>query len=472
MDCEKFEPLLLDELYEELDEVTSAAVKRHVSGCARCAAILNGMRSTRRVAALPMLELPAGLEDRILSSVKEAQKVVPIQSRASRALSWAGSWAMRPQTAMAAVFLLMIGTSAFVIRSRPSSSPGSGASGERAVAVSVTEKGEPAGQVAASDDHDSLDNKAAALAHGANMPATLPPAAAPSASAATTLALNGDPSSSSTSTSTSTMGGGGAGPIDGLTGGKGRAGKGDEAKAFGSAIGDDLSGSADTPKDKEAQGRGNAEKKVAARGPAPMPTTTPRSDIGNAAAPAGAPFEYAPASQAAAPPPRAPSQEPQDGFSAGMAAYRSRNFGEAQRQFDTAARSGDQNAALWAAKSVKDGPAGCGAAIARFDAVSAKSAGTWLGNEAMLEAARCQIATGALEPARDKLTKLSTVSSHSAAAQQALNELNQVASRREAERAKKAGAGGGAGAARPAAAAPVRAPAKPADADTNKASGF
>jgi hypothetical protein len=75
MDCEKFEPLLLDELYEELDEVTSAAVKRHVSGCARCASILNGMRSTRRAVALPMLELPDGLEDRILASVKEAESL-------------------------------------------------------------------------------------------------------------------------------------------------------------------------------------------------------------------------------------------------------------------------------------------------------------------------------------------------------------------------------------------------------------
>ena len=35
MDCEKFESTLLDELYDELDEVTSAAAKRHVSGCSR-----------------------------------------------------------------------------------------------------------------------------------------------------------------------------------------------------------------------------------------------------------------------------------------------------------------------------------------------------------------------------------------------------------------------------------------------------
>jgi hypothetical protein len=29
MDCEKFESAMMDELYGELDEVTSAAVKRH-----------------------------------------------------------------------------------------------------------------------------------------------------------------------------------------------------------------------------------------------------------------------------------------------------------------------------------------------------------------------------------------------------------------------------------------------------------
>lgn len=450
MDCEKFDPLLLDELYEELDEVTSAAVKRHVSGCARCASTLNGMRSTRRAAALPMLEMPAGFEDRILSSVKEAQKVVPIQSRASRALSWAGSWAMRPQTAMAAVFLLMIGTSAFVIRSRHG---GPGGSGEQAAAVSVTEMGEPAGQAPPPDEHDSLDNKAAAAAHGANIPTptTLPPAAS------TALALNADPLS--------------AGPMDGITAGKGR-GKSDDSKAFASALEDDRSGKdKDGELRKEESQRGNVEKKAVAQRAAPRPADL--GGIGNAAAPAGAPYQdYAPGSQAVAAPPATKAREPQDGFSAGMAAYRSRNFGEATRQFDTAALSGDQNAALWAAKSVKDGNGGCGVAIGRFETIASKSAGTWLGNEATLESARCQITTGQLEPARDKLTKLVNVPSHAPAAQQALNELNQVASRRESERAKT-GAGGGAGASRPAAAAPLRAPApapKPASADT--ANGF
>jgi hypothetical protein len=271
-----------------------------------------------------------------------------------------------------------------------------------------------------------------------------------------------------------------AGTLDGLTGGKGRVGanaKEDNSGALGSA----LVGSDDKNKD-EAQatrGTGGAEKKRAA---------SPPSDIANAAAPAGAPMaaadrDYAPRSQTVAPPATKSAQEQQDGFSAGMAAYRSRNFAEATRQFDSAARTGDQNAALWAAKSVKDGNGGCGAAIPRFDAVAQKAggSGSWVGSEAQLEAARCQIALGQLDAARDRLAKLTSVPSHAAPAQQALNELNQVASKREAERSKvSAGAGGGGGVARPAAPSPARAPArpaataaKPASADeTNKASGF
>jgi hypothetical protein len=343
----------------------------------------------------------------------------------------------------------MIGTSAFVIRSRHSS--------ERAAAVSVTEQGIPAGQLPASDDHDSLDNKAAAAAHGPNapQPVTAPPVAA--ASAAGALALNGDQKQTA------------AGALDGLTGGKGRPSK-EEEGSIGSAL---ASGKADKSKDSKDESLAAAEKKVAGR----SATTTPASDIANAAAPAGAPADdYAARGQVMAAPATRSGQDsqPQDGFSAGMAAYRSRSYAEATRQFDTAARSGDQNAALWAAKSVKDGNGGCGAALPRFEAVAQKSSGAWIGNEAQLEAARCLITQGQLDAARDKLTRLSSTTSHAQAAQQALAELNQVASRREAERSRRAaGAGAGGGLARPAP-APVRAPSKPSTAtDTiDKANGF
>ena len=69
MDCEKFESAMMDELYGELDELTSAAAKRHVAGCVRCAALLAGLRATRRVAVMPLVDPPADLEDRILSAV-------------------------------------------------------------------------------------------------------------------------------------------------------------------------------------------------------------------------------------------------------------------------------------------------------------------------------------------------------------------------------------------------------------------
>jgi hypothetical protein len=249
-----------------------------------------------------------------------------------------------------------------------------------------------------------------------------------------------------------------AGLMDGVTAGKGRGSKADEA--FGSALaagaGDRKDKDGESSKEEAQVAQGAAEKKSANHAP-PAPR-----DIANAAPPAGAPnMDYAPRAQSVVPPATKSQAAPdqQDGFSAGMAAYRSRNFAEATRQFDGAARSGDQNAALWAAKAVKDGNGGCGLAVPRFDAVAQRSSGTWIGNEAQLEAARCQIALGQLDAARERLAKLSNVPSHSGPAQQALNELNQVASRREAERAKSAGGGGVAGRAAP---APARAPAAPA----------
>jgi hypothetical protein len=136
MDCETFEAATMDELYGELDELTSAAVKRHASGCSRCAALLDGLRATRRVATLPELDVPEGLTDRILAAV-DGSTVVPLRRRAARALSVAGTWAMRPQSAMAAVFMVMLGTSLLLLRGRSSRAPAESV-------VTVTEHGTPA----------------------------------------------------------------------------------------------------------------------------------------------------------------------------------------------------------------------------------------------------------------------------------------------------------------------------------------
>jgi hypothetical protein len=180
MDCERFEANLIDELYEELDELTSAAAKRHVAGCARCASLLGGLRATRRVAVLPMVEPSGDLEERILAAARDAQKVVPVGRRLSRAVSLAGSWAMRPQTAMAAVFILIVGWSVLLVRRNKMTDSGS---------VTVTAHGQPAVESAPSPSSSadlptaSLDSKVAAAAHGApNNYAPAPTASTASAS--------------------------------------------------------------------------------------------------------------------------------------------------------------------------------------------------------------------------------------------------------------------------------------------------
>src|SRR5438128_10595127 len=96
------------------------------------------MKATRKLVSMPLVDAPEGLEERILAAATEAQKVVPIRSRMSGAVSWAGAWAMRPQTAMAAVFLLMIGSTTMLLRTR---SDGRSASRTN---VTVTQHGEPA----------------------------------------------------------------------------------------------------------------------------------------------------------------------------------------------------------------------------------------------------------------------------------------------------------------------------------------
>ncbi|HVK70492.1 MAG TPA: tetratricopeptide repeat protein [Polyangium sp.] len=136
MDCQKFDQVVMDALYEELDELTYAALRRHVESCARCGEAWNGLRATREVAMLPLEEPSPGLEDRILAAVTDAQRTTPWHRKALRALAWAGSHAMRPQLAMAALFFLVIGSSLLLLRAKP------GTVG--ITPVRVTERGVPA----------------------------------------------------------------------------------------------------------------------------------------------------------------------------------------------------------------------------------------------------------------------------------------------------------------------------------------
>lgn len=134
MDCEEFDECLMDALYGELDELSMAALRRHVDACARCRGVWDGFESTRRAAVLPLEQPPSGLRDRILAAERAEQQRAPWHRKLLRGVAWAGSHAMRPQLAMAALFMLVVGSSLLLLRGRH---------GDLGPPIEVTELGQP-----------------------------------------------------------------------------------------------------------------------------------------------------------------------------------------------------------------------------------------------------------------------------------------------------------------------------------------
>lgn len=133
MDCERYDKIALNLLYEELDELTAAAARRHLHHCTRCKNISSGMQATRELADLPLVDPPTGLYDRILQAERLAHKELSWRQRFERSISVIAGYAMRPQLAMAAVLLLMVSVSLVFLRARPAGHD----------QVSVTERGVP-----------------------------------------------------------------------------------------------------------------------------------------------------------------------------------------------------------------------------------------------------------------------------------------------------------------------------------------
>lgn len=133
MDCEKFDTVTMDLLYGELDELSEAAALRHLHHCTRCRDIWGHLRTTRELADIPLDEPPADLFESIISAERNATKTLPFRERASRVISIMAEYAMRPQLAMAALLLLMIGSSLIFVRTGPT---------DRGQ-ISVTELGTP-----------------------------------------------------------------------------------------------------------------------------------------------------------------------------------------------------------------------------------------------------------------------------------------------------------------------------------------
>ncbi len=371
MDCEKFESTLIDELYDELDDPTSAEAKRHASSCTRCGGLLAGLRATRKVALLPVVVAPFELEERILTAAREAQKVVPLKPRMQRAMARAGNWAMRPQTAMAAVFLLAIGSS-FVFMRRSEHAPAS---------VTVKAEGAPVALATANATATTaLDTTSAFGAHGTEEKSD-------QAKRLDFLAQGTADTPAKTPTT-----------ADGL-------------------LADDLGNSA-LAKDKNGyDNRDETARTLNATAPAgapPPPNAAMEAQMsggggsGNVAA------------------------QPMD-FNAAMTAYRARRFEEAAKGFDALALADtkDTTSALWAARSLREAR-GCGVAVPRFTQVHNAAAGTTIGYEATLDEAGCQRDLGNYAWARSTVTPLLGVPAYSERAQEVLDGMAPQAKKAQA----------------------------------------
>lgn len=136
MDCETCNDLLMDLLYEELDEARAAEARQHLDGCASCAAAWQRVSRGRALAStlspvtapLPSAALLAAVEAAAKQNAPERSgapaeprsagggegvaPVAPLEHAPRRLPTWLhrlGDLAMRRQVAMAAVVLLSVG---------------------------------------------------------------------------------------------------------------------------------------------------------------------------------------------------------------------------------------------------------------------------------------------------------------------------------------------------------------------------
>jgi hypothetical protein len=260
---------------------------------------------------------------------------------------------------MAALFLVMIGTSVLLLRGRSSRQPAS-------ADVTVTERGAPAPEPVAAatatatatpQEHSALT--AASVAVATHMLEQKPPAA-------------GDQ-------------------------------PGEDLRARGKGNG--------WGRDKDEDGLGSMANASAPGGVNLPPTTAAGGGFG----------------PPAAPPPAKAAMEGEkkelSPFDTAQQSYRAGRFDEATRLFDGLA-AGDANAELGAARAVREGK-GCRNALARFDNVARRAAGTPPGWDALLEGAICYRGVGKFDEARVRLTGLLKVDSHKDRAQAELDRLNE-----------------------------------------------
>jgi hypothetical protein len=156
MDCQTFDSSLIDALYDELDADASSAMDEHGAGCDRCALRAAQVKKIRELVR-PSLEdvtLPEGMDARLLAATEAAMDEAAEAKREADAAAATErgegakiyAFLARPQLAVAAAFLLVLGAALFVNTSKraPARSASESAAASPAASATAAENTEPA----------------------------------------------------------------------------------------------------------------------------------------------------------------------------------------------------------------------------------------------------------------------------------------------------------------------------------------
>ena len=164
MDCERYERVVLEHLYGELDGLVQLAATRHVEQCTRCREVLHGLRATRAVGAVPTLQIPDGFTQEVVQAERSVRSNLPWRHRTGHWVSLVASYAMRPQLGMAALAMLMIVSGLVLLRTRHGE-PAGASLAQHVVGLTTPVSGQQVYQALAREDAQATEERVAALRH-------------------------------------------------------------------------------------------------------------------------------------------------------------------------------------------------------------------------------------------------------------------------------------------------------------------
>lgn len=119
MDREEFEQEVIGYVFDEPSGEPRDKLVRYLDAHADAREEERRLRATLELTRIPLEEPSPDLEERILVAAALAEQQEPWHRKLVRALAWAGSHAMRPQLAMGALMVMLLGSSLLLLRAKP-----------------------------------------------------------------------------------------------------------------------------------------------------------------------------------------------------------------------------------------------------------------------------------------------------------------------------------------------------------------